>query len=73
MSHTIYPGEFDDPMLQINIGDRSIGFTLEGIPAEKHEWLANSIERQVQDLIDIRVREALEAHKRELRKLLGVN
>lgn len=59
-------------MMRIVIGNRSIEFSADSIKPESREWLGGSLEAQIADLIDIRVREALEAHKRALRGLLGV-
>lgn len=59
-------------MMRIVIGNRSIEFSADSIKPESHEWLGGSLESQISELIDIRVREALEAHKRALQDLLGV-
>lgn len=58
-------------MMRIVIGNRYIEFGTDSIKPESHEWLGGSLEVQITELIDIRVREALEAHKRALRDLIG--
>jgi hypothetical protein len=60
------------PQLRIRFGDREMSFTVKDVAPKAREWLGEVIERQVTELIETRVRQALEKHKAELRKLLGV-
>lgn len=60
------------PQLRIRFGEREMSFTVKDVAPEAREWLGGVIERQVNELIDLRVRQALEKHKAALRELLGV-
>ena len=60
------------PQLRIRFGDREMSFTVKDVAPEAREWLGRVIERQVAELIDIHVNQALERHKAAMRALLGV-
>jgi hypothetical protein len=60
------------PQLRIQFGDREMSFTVKDVAPQAREWLGGVIERQVSELINLRVRQALENHKAALRELLGV-
>lgn len=59
------------PVLRIKLGDRDISFTVRDVSPAAHVWLGEVLERQITELVDLRVRQALAAHKAALRELLG--
>jgi hypothetical protein len=59
------------PQLRIKFGDREMSFTVKDVAPEAREWLGGVIERQVSELIALRVNQALDKHRADLRKLLG--
>jgi hypothetical protein len=71
MSFTIDNYDEHNPILRIRFGDREMSFTVKDVAPEAHQWLGAVIERQVTELIETRVRQELDKHKADLRKLLG--
>lgn len=61
-----------NPQLRIRHGNREISFTLAPVAPDSHDWLGQVLDRQITELVDYRVREALESHKKQMRELLGV-
>lgn len=61
-----------NPQLRIRQGDREISFTLASVKPESHEWLGEVLDRQITELVELRVRQALAEHQKKLRDLLGV-
>jgi hypothetical protein len=72
MSYHIDNSDKHLPVLVVRSGDYELSFTVKDVAPEAREWLGGVLDRQVNELIDLRVRQAVEAHKKELRKLLGV-
>lgn len=72
MSFRIDNYDKHNPCMQINVGDRRIEFSVASVQPDAHEWLGEVLDRQINEMVDRRVREAVEAHKKALRDLLGV-
>ena len=72
MSFTIDHYDEQNPQLRIKQGDREISFTLSPVKPESHEWLGEVLDRQINELVDLRVRQAIAEHQKKLRDLLGV-
>jgi hypothetical protein len=71
MSYEIDNYDEHCPQLRIHFGDRQMSFTVKDVAPEAREWLGGVIERQVNELIALRVNQALDNHRADLRKLLG--
>jgi hypothetical protein len=72
MSYQVDNSDKCCPALRIRSGDCEISFTVKDVAPEAREWLGKVLDRQINELVDLRVREAVEAHKKALRELLGV-
>jgi hypothetical protein len=59
------------PQLRIRFDGYEMSFTVKDVAPEAREWLGGVIERQVSELIALRVNQALDKHRADLRKLLG--
>lgn len=62
----------DNPQLRIKQGNREISFTLASVKPDSHEWLGRVLDRQITEIVEISVREALADHQKKLRDLIGV-
>lgn len=62
----------ENPQLVIQSGNRHISFSLASVDPNSYQWLGLVLDRQINELVDIRVREALDVHKKAMRDLLGV-
>lgn len=71
MSFIIDHYDEHNPQLRIKQGDREISFTLAPVDPESHDWLGQVLDRQINELVDLRVRQALDDHKKKLRELIG--
>jgi hypothetical protein len=60
-----------NPQLCIKQGDREISFSLAPVEPKSHEWLGGVLDRQIAELVELRVRQALDDHKKKLRELIG--
>jgi hypothetical protein len=65
--------DYDEHNLQLRIrqGAREISFSLASVKPEAHHWLGEVLDRQITELVEMRVQEALEDHKKKLRELIG--
>lgn len=72
MSHLIYNGEFDQPVLRIVAAGRAIEFSLAKVAPEAHNWLAEILDKDINELVDRATKAAVKKHQRELRELLGL-
>lgn len=71
MSFRIDTYDEHNPCMQIYVGDHRIEFSLARVRPDAHEWLGEVLDRQINEMVDLRVREAVEAHKKALRDLIG--
>jgi L-arabinose isomerase len=71
MSYLIDTYDEHNPVMRITTGDREITFSVARVQPDAHEWLGEVLDRQINEMIDRRVREALAAHKKQLRDLIG--
>jgi hypothetical protein len=72
MSYSIDYYDEHNPQMRIAVGDREISFSLMGVQPDSRDWLGRVLDREISEMVELRVREALEAHKKALRDLLGV-
>jgi hypothetical protein len=72
MTYRINTHDQHNPLLEIDVGDRCIVFTVASVRPKAWDWLGGVLDRQINEMIDRRVREALETHKKALRDLIGV-
>jgi hypothetical protein len=72
VSFTIDNSDEHCPVLRVRSGDHEISFTVKDVAPDSREWLGHVLDRQVAELVGLRVRQAIDAHQKELRKLLGV-
>jgi len=72
MSYVIDNSDEHWPSLRIRSGDRELSFTVKDVAPEAREWLGGVLDRQIEELVALRVHQAVETHKEALRILLGV-
>jgi hypothetical protein len=72
MSFRIYEGEFDTPILDIEIEGRSISFAIIDFPEDMREWLGKVLESQIVDLVEHVKKNTLREHQAAMRELLGM-
>lgn len=72
MAHTVYNGEFGTPILRIEGQNHVVEFSIEGFPADRHEWLGKVLDKQINDAIQRNVDLAIAGQQKALRALAGL-
>lgn len=71
MSWKINSYDEHNPTMEITHGNRVLSFSLSSVDPKSHEWLGKVLDYQIEELVNIRVRDALDDHKKQLRELIG--
>ena len=72
MSYEITEYDKGFPVLRIRVGNREISFAIHSVQPLAREWMGEVLDRQITQLVKDAENTAIERHKAELRKLLGV-
>jgi len=62
----------ENPMMRITLFDRNIEFSVASVPPEKHSWLGHVLEKQITELVEIQVKQAIFNQQQQLRQLCGI-
>jgi hypothetical protein len=61
-----------NPVLKIEVGGYSYGFTVRSVPEEDREWLLAVVARQLQEVHDTAVRDTRLEIQKGIKTLLGI-
>jgi len=73
-AHEVSWYDKSNPQLILRFGpdQHEISFTVASVAVGSHEWLGGVLHRQIEELVERRVRQAVHQHQHQLRTLLGV-